>query len=245
MEGYHFQLKVAIVGAGGVGKSSLLKAEDDVDPDFNASGEWKSQTAQDEQVERKKMIPGPKNSGSPSIHFKTKDYFLNSYIYRVQYWDCPGSDRYLNLTSKYCSGSSAILLVFDLTSQKSFDQVSAWLERFDENKSTTTKILVGNKSKCASAPRQVPRSLAQGFAVRHGMAYYETDALSNTGCSEVFRELFLQVVNSIPQPPDPKDLLNKGIKVGPKLLNDKKYRDSLQAAASNNAEDASFCMDWL
>jgi GTPase SAR1 family protein len=33
--------------------------------------------------------------------------------YRINYWDLPGSERYLPLTSRYASGATAALFVFD------------------------------------------------------------------------------------------------------------------------------------
>ena len=51
------------------------------------------------------------------VQFSVKLFDVSGRIYRVHYWDCPGAQRYINLTSRYCAGSAGV--VFVLT----------WLER--------------------------------------------------------------------------------------------------------------------
>jgi len=97
--------------------------------------------------------------------------------------------------------------------------------------------------------RQVPASLIEKFAKNHRLQYIETDAKQGINCEQVFRTLFLEIVNTIPFPPEPRDLDRKGIKIGPSLLADKKYKHALyNASQKTNEEDqnsSSYFMDWL
>mmetsp|Transcript_28923 Transcript_28923/g.51659 ORF Transcript_28923/g.51659 Transcript_28923/m.51659 type:complete len:85 (+) Transcript_28923:511-765(+) len=43
--------------------------------------------------------------------------------YRIHYWDLPGSDRYLPLTSRYAAGATAAIFVFDSNCQRSLEAV--------------------------------------------------------------------------------------------------------------------------
>jgi len=77
---YHFLLKVSLVGASNVGKSSLLKAEDSLDEFGKAGGD-------NALMFMSKPLPPLstlETKGSSAIQFKTKEYLLDDYTYRVQ-----------------------------------------------------------------------------------------------------------------------------------------------------------------
>ena len=80
--GYHFSFKVAICGDTGVGKTTLLEGE-------GASSY--ARTSGDTTV---------------GINFRVKFYEVDGQTYRVQFWDCPGAERYMKLTSRYCAGAA-------------------------------------------------------------------------------------------------------------------------------------------
>lgn len=258
--GYHFLLKVAVIGEAGVGKSALLAAEDafngevhlseenegDEDGLHDAPGNAGMATA---SVAASKARLGDRRSGSGTgacIRFKTRDYTHEQYQYRFQYWDCPGQGRYKALTQKFCSGACGYLFVFELTDMKSFESLADWVSAVKPS-SRSALVLVGNKAQCLGAPRQVARKTAEEFAAFHGMSYFETDALSRTGCSKVYEALLRTTIKAIPTPAEPRELLNLDVKIGPALLADKKFRLALASASasSGGASESSFSMDWL
>jgi small GTP-binding protein len=232
----HFFVKVSVVGDSGVGKSALLRAEEALDGDFGGAGAraggGKRAGAAGGGGAPLGFLHEADPAGSPSIHFKTRDYNLNGFAYKVQYWDCPGSERYAALTSKYCSGSAGIVFVFDLTNSKSFRRVSEWIELLEAANPRARKVLVGNKYGSIAAPRQVQRQAAEQLAEKFGLQYFETDALQPQRCEAVFRDLFFQIAEAIPVPTEPRDLVGMGIKIGPLLLQDKAYRQQLQQQTS-------------
>jgi small GTP-binding protein len=232
---FHFLIKVSVVGDSGVGKSALLRAEEALDGDFGgarAGGGGKRAGGAGIGGPSVVFAPEADPVGSPSIHFKTRDYNLNGFAYKVQYWDCPGSERYAALTTKYCSGSAGIVFVFDLTNMKSFKRVIEWIEQLEAANPRARKVLVGNKDSSIAAPRQVSRQLAEQLAQNFGLLYFETDALQPQRCEAVFRDLFFQIAEAIPVPTEPRDLVGMGIKIGPLLLKDKAYRQQLQQQTS-------------
>ena len=68
-------------------------------------------------------------------------------IVNVQLWDTAGQERFRNITKTYYRGAHAVLLVYDVSNQESFDNIKHWLEQADGYASETCqKFLIGNKS---------------------------------------------------------------------------------------------------
>ena len=67
---------------------------------------------------------------------------------KIQIWDTVGSERFYSLTRQCYEGISGIFLVYDVTNQKSFDNITTkWLPKIIENSETNIELaLVGNKT---------------------------------------------------------------------------------------------------
>ena len=53
----------------------------------------------------------------------------------VQIWDTAGQDRFRAITKNYYKGAHGIILIYDVTNQKSFDNVKNWVSQIRENAS--------------------------------------------------------------------------------------------------------------
>ena len=82
------------------------------------------------------------------MEYKQKTLKLeDSTTIRVQIWDTAGTARYNTITPNYYRNIDGILLVFDISNQKSFEMVNFWIKEVNE-KTDVSKIdllLVGNK----------------------------------------------------------------------------------------------------
>ena len=66
---------------------------------------------------------------------------------KLQIWDTAGQERFRTITSAYIRGADGIIMVYDVTSQESFNHVADWLTEVNRYASEgTCKLLVGNKS---------------------------------------------------------------------------------------------------
>ena len=127
---FHFSFKIVFVGDAGVGKSSLLQAEMHPEEGIGSMDGAPVQTA--------------------GVQFSVKLFDVSGRIYRVHYWDCPGAERYMNLTSRYCAGAAGVVFVFDVNKKSSFQSLEKWIEQVDKN-NPSQRILVANKCDDASA----------------------------------------------------------------------------------------------
>ena len=83
-----------------------------------------------------------------------------------------------------CKRAHAVVLVYDVTSMKTFSNVQKYLEYLKLEKSVI-KILVGNKIDLKEK-KVVSSEEAQNFAEKNGMRFFETSALKNFNIDEMF-----------------------------------------------------------
>eukprot|EP00161_Ancyromonas_sigmoides_P024742 TRINITY_DN8139_c0_g1_i2.p2 TRINITY_DN8139_c0_g1~~TRINITY_DN8139_c0_g1_i2.p2 ORF type:complete len:262 (-),score=112.49 TRINITY_DN8139_c0_g1_i2:34-768(-) len=67
--------------------------------------------------------------------------------YTLGIWDTAGQERFDCLSSFYCRGAGAVLLMFDLTDRASFERVPKWVARLPDSGALEDciRVLVGTK----------------------------------------------------------------------------------------------------
>ena len=68
----------------------------------------------------------------PGIDYKIKTVELDGYVIKLQLWDTAGQERFETITTSYYRGASGIMLVYDITNSKSFDNIEKWLYKIDK-----------------------------------------------------------------------------------------------------------------
>jgi Ras-related protein Rab-8A len=115
--------------------------------------------------------------------------------HRVQVWDTAGQERFRTITPAYYRNAMGVLILFDVTNKKSFDNVDYWVRNLDEHGAPgVQKVLVGNKIDL-SHKRKVPASDAQALADKYGMLYFETSAKDDTNVEQCFFKLSKQIAD--------------------------------------------------
>ena len=81
------------------------------------------------------------------LDYKLKNVQLDEgKIVKIQIWDTAGQDRFRSITKNYYKGAHGIILLYDVTNRKTFDNVRDWVEQIREEVSDKVSIiLVGNK----------------------------------------------------------------------------------------------------
>ena len=128
------------------------------------------------------------------VDFKFSSFMLNQISFKIQIWDTAGQEKYQTITKTFYKGTDMVILVFDLTSRKSFEDLSEiWLPEVEMIcGDSVMKAIVGNKSDL-SDERKVEDSEALAFARDRDCLYFETSCKNGNNVERVFFELTEQV----------------------------------------------------
>jgi Ras-related protein Rab-7A len=160
-------LKVIILGDSGVGKTSLMN-----------------------QYKYKKFSNQYK--ATIGADFLTKEVPIDDRLVTLQIWDTAGQERFQSLGVAFYRGADACVLVYDVTDNKSFDNLESWMEEFlvhaaPRNVDTFPFVVLGNKADIASPKRQVNEAKARAFCQSKGdIPHFETSAKDALNVEQAF-----------------------------------------------------------
>jgi len=174
---YDFLIKLLLIGDSGVGKSCLLLrfCDDAWTPSFITT---------------------------IGIDFKIRTIELDGKRIKLQIWDTAGQERFRTITTAYYRGAMGILLVYDVTDEKSFNNIRTWHSNIEQHASEgVNKILIGNKCDW-DEKRAVTLEDGRKLADEFGLRFLETSAKANEGVEEAFftlaRDIKTRLIDSQP-----------------------------------------------
>jgi small GTP-binding protein len=112
----------------------------------------------------------------------------------AQIWDTAGQERYRAIASAYYRGAVGAMLVYDLTSARSFQALARWLGELRLADPKITVMLVGNKCDMAEL-RVISIEEGMSFAKNQNLLFIETSAKEATNVRESFQKLLTAIVN--------------------------------------------------
>ncbi|VDL70288.1 unnamed protein product [Nippostrongylus brasiliensis] len=137
----------------------------------------------------KLLLIGDSGVGKTCVLFRfSDDSFNNSFISTIGK-DTAGQERFRTITTAYYRGAMGIMLVYDITNEKSFDNIKNWIRNIEEHASQDVeRMIIGNKCD-AEDKRQVSRERGQQLAIEYGTKFMETSAKANLNVEEAFFSL--------------------------------------------------------
>ncbi|XP_053821795.1 ras-related protein Rab-8A isoform X2 [Vidua chalybeata] len=158
---YDYLFKLLLIGDSGVGKTcALFRFSEDA---FNAT-----------------FI------STIGIDFKIRTIELDGKRIKLQIWDTAGQERFRTITTAYYRGAMGIMLVYDITNEKSFENIRNWVRNIEEHASPDVeKMILGNKCD-ANDKRQVSREQGEKLAASFGIKFMETSAKANINIENAF-----------------------------------------------------------
>jgi len=160
---YNYLLKYIIIGDPSVGKSNLLM-----------------KFAHNKFTEEYQTTIG--------VEFGAKNIQIKDQIYRIQIWDTAGQENFRSITRAYFKNCVCAMVVYDITSRKSFENVQNWLQDVhDQSPKTILIILIGNKIDLENK-RDVSYDEGKEYAIKNGLIFMETSAKTGEGVEEIFKQ---------------------------------------------------------
>ena len=160
-----FKFRVVLLGEATVGKTSLLRRYTE-----NAFDEEYKQTL---------------GTTFATKEVEVKDDKGDVRTAKISIWDMGGQSTYRELRRQYMKGSSAAIIVYDVTKPESFMAMNNWFESFREVCPEAPIFICANKIDLTDK-RMVPQE--PGIMLRDWFQseYYETSAKDGTKVTDVF-----------------------------------------------------------
>jgi len=169
---YDYLVKLLLIGDSGVGKTSILFrfSEDQFNTTFIST---------------------------IGIDFKIRTIEVNGQKVKLQIWDTAGQERFATITTAYYRGAQGIILVYDITNNKTFERCQKWKQNIDTyGNQGVSIVLCGNKNDLMNR-RDVLYDDGKKFADKYNMEFYETSAKNDDNIDKMFYKLAADIIARI------------------------------------------------
>ena len=115
-----------------------------------------------------------KNQSTIGVDFATKTIEYKDNSLKLQMWDSAGLERYRALIPSYVRGASIIFIIYDVSSQESFNNLGTWINFIKQvNTDNSMIVLCGNKT---DLERRVTTQEGRNLANKEQMMFFEASA---------------------------------------------------------------------
>ena len=158
-------IKVVLIGESGVGKTSIIS-----------------------QFTKGVFNADLMTTNGATFCTKKKEFKEYKKTLSFEIWDTAGQERYRSLAKMFFKDAAVALIVYDITSKKSFDEIkNYWMNLVRENgPKQIIMYIVGNKS---DLNEQVNEEEVRKYAESEQISVWLTSAKTATGIDELFEEL--------------------------------------------------------
>ena len=174
MVNFDYLLKYIIIGDAAVGKSNLLLRY--------VHGQFK-----------------PEYQLTIGVEFGAKNIEIDSKMFRIQIWDTAGQENFRSITRAYYKNSVCALVVYDISSRDSFNNVMSWIgDCRNQSPKTIFIVLVGNKCDLEDK-RQVTYEEGKELADKNELLFFESSAKDGINVDDIFINSAKEISKKIEQ----------------------------------------------
>jgi len=113
----------------------------------------------------------------------------------LQIWDTAGEERFMSVTKQYYIDSHGVMVIYDLTSKKTFEQMNKWIKNVKDTAPKDIVIMVvGNKSDLINEKVDLGDELTP---FKNEYLYREVSAKNGNNVSLAFEELTQKILETI------------------------------------------------
>ena len=182
-----YLFKIIVIGDAGVGKSNII-------------------TKYTRNVFDETMKP------TLGVEFIMKKIQVLQKTVKLQIWDTAGQEKYRALAKNMYRNAVGILIVYDVSKRKSFENIKKWVEEARQYASENASvIIVGNKKDLVEL-REVSVEEAQSMTQELKCYFLETSALDNS--DKMIEKVFSTIAEDIlAKKDDDNDVQTGGAKI--------------------------------
>ena len=168
-EKFDLLFKVIIIGNSTVGKTKLLCR----------------------YLNKKKII-----TPTIGVDICSENIKIDEKVIRLCYWDTCGEERYKSITCAYYKEALGVFVVYDVTSEKSFDSIDGWIKnvKSEFKNENIVIVLLGNKCDLENE-RQITEKQGKKKAIDYGVIFFEVSAETKKGLKEAFSYMAESIYN--------------------------------------------------
>ncbi|XP_057309056.1 ras-related protein Rab-22A-like [Hydractinia symbiolongicarpus] len=158
------EIKLCLVGDGGVGKSCLVLRF--VSDQFDLH-----------------------TTATIGASFMSKTFNVGDKAFKYQIWDTAGQEKYKALAPMYYRGAAAAIVVYDLTKKSTFEKAKLWVKELKlYGPSNIVISIAGNKSDLKDQ-REVSLETGLEYAESIDAAFAEVSALTSDNVNYLFEDI--------------------------------------------------------
>lgn len=163
-------LKLILIGDGRVGKTSIINKY--INNNFN---------------ENENM--------TTNVSYSEKVLVYHDKKYKFSIWDTAGQEKFNAVTPIYYRDAKGVVLVYDITSKKSFNRVKTWIEELKNFNEDAELIILGNKNDVVDdRVVQIDREETVRYAKEQGASHFFTSAKTGENLNEAFECIAEKVI---------------------------------------------------
>jgi len=124
------------------------------------------------------------------LDYRVKTMTLKSgKVVKLQIWDTAGQDRFRAITKNYYKGANGIILIYDVTSIQTYENVKNWITQIREEASPNVIIYIAGNKIDLEEERKIKTEEGQKLAEELGLPFFETSAKTGVNINESFEDL--------------------------------------------------------
>ena len=197
---YNIEIKIAIVGESGVGKSNLINR-------YNG-GQF-----------------NPNSMPNDGSFFMSKNLQFGEKIYRINIWDTAGQEKYNALTKIFLNEAKIVFLVYAIDNKNSFDKIDFWYKMVKESCGDILIALIGNK-KDLYEEEQINEEVAIEKAKKLNIEFALTSAMEEeTGFDEIINKMIKKYIQNIGESIETNQIFSQKVRNSFTLKEGKKNKE--------------------
>jgi len=129
-------------------------------------------------------------------NYQEYSVFVKDSSISIQIWDTAGQEKFKSLSPIYYRNASAAVVVFSLTSRRTFEKLNDWINSFMEVAGNGAIVYIAANKSDLTSEFEVTIEETREWAKSCGYKYFVTSAKTGEGVCDMFTELANDILST-------------------------------------------------